>query len=124
MAKFKFIGDIETTFLHLIHAGDEEHTEGSTVVAKPGEEFDVSTVTNPAAVLNPDLEAIDDDAKKIVADAEEKARLEGARVFGDVATDAGKVEAEAEKLETEVAPPAAPTEPAPAPAPEATPPAS
>lgn len=79
--RFKFIGEAEAIFSHLIHA------DGGTVVAKPGEEFDVAPngVLIPSVVLHPDLEAVDDEAKKLVTVVEDKARVEAARVMGDVA---------------------------------------
>lgn len=85
--RFKFIGEAESVFSHLIHAGDDDHPEGSTVVAKPGEEFDVAKngVLNPEVVLHPELEAVDDEAKKLVTVVADKARVEAARVMGDPA---------------------------------------
>lgn len=83
--RFKFIGEAEAIFSHLLHAGDDEHPEGSTVVAKPGEEFEVAKngVLIPSVVLHPELEAVDDEAKKLVTVVDDAARVEAARVMGD-----------------------------------------
>lgn len=101
MAKFKFLGEIESIFHDLIGA------DGSTAVGKPGEEIEVSRVRNDAAVLHPELEAIDDEAKHLVTLAEDKARIEASRIWPEVASDADKVveevapivEADADKVE-------------------------
>lgn len=124
MAKFKFLGEVETIFSDLIHPN------GQTVTAKPGEEVEVDKVKSDIAVLHPELEAVDDVAKKMVTVAEDKARVEASRVFGDAHDAAEVVEGASElvatatdapKAEPAPAAPAAPAEPAKAPE---TPPAS